>query len=118
MTENDIRQWIMAKNKLNTAKTKELELRKIICDYILDGKVKGSKKSIIGVFTLTATAKLNNRLDKKLLAVLWPDLSAVEKSCIKFEPSVIAKEYNIIDNKSNIHRAITSTPGTPTLTIK
>lgn len=116
--KRDIRKWIFAKNKLNATKAEELRLRLLICDYILAGETKGSKKSIIGGFTLTATTKLNSKIDADLLNTIWKGLSEEEKACIKFAPSIIAKEYNKLKGVQVLDRAIDSKPGTPSLAIK
>lgn len=118
MNEQTVQEWATAKLKLAELKETELELRKEICDHILGDKIKGSKKGVIGSFTLSASAKLNQTIDKELLKSIWPDLSIEEKKCIKFDPKIVAKEYKTVDAKSNLHQAITSKPGTPTLEIK
>lgn len=118
INEKKIKAWILAKAKLNTAKKQELELRLPICKEILADKVKGAKKRIIGGFILTATAKLNEKIDADLLKELWPGLTAEEKNCIKFTPSIKAKEFNKLKSALLLHRAIDSKPGTPTLTLK
>lgn len=114
----DIEAWVTSKEKLDAAKAKEVELRLLICEQILDGKIKGSFKSTIEGYVLTATAKLNNKVDADLLKTIWEELSPEEKRCIKFKPNLIAKEYNKLKGTYELFRAVDSKPGTPSLAIK
>lgn len=118
ITEKKVKAWIAAKIKLDIAKKQELELRLPICEEVLAGKVKGTKKAAVKKFILTATAKLNEKIDADLLKELWPDLAAEEKNCIKFKPSIKAKEFHKLKDSMLLHRVIDSKPGVPTLTIK
>ena len=118
MNEKVVKEWIFTKDKLTQAKEQELKLRKEICEHILQEKIKGSKKGSIGVYVLVASAKLNNKLDAELLESIWKELSEKEKACIKYKPSLIAKEYNSLDGAVKLHRCIDSKPGTPSLTLK
>ena len=116
--EETVKEWITHKDKLAQVKSDELESRNKICDHILQGKLKGAKKGVIGIYTLTATAKLGQKIDEDELKVIWPDLSPIEKKCIKFDPRIIAKEYKDIPADSIINQAIETKPGTPTLELK
>jgi len=116
--EEKVDSWISQKNKLNRAKKYELELRKEICDHILQGKIKGSKKGTIGKYILTASAKLNIKVDAELLESMWEELSEREKACIKYKPNIIAAEYKKLKGGVKLNRCIDSKPGTPTLTLK
>jgi len=117
-SESTIVKWVKASDALKQAKKLELELRLGICEDILGDKIKGTKKAKIGQYSLTATAKLTNKLDEVLLKTVWKDLSDSEKECVKFKPSLIVAEYNTLDDGMLIHRAIESKPGTPSLAIK
>lgn len=118
ITEKKVKAWIAAKIKLDTAKKQELELRLPICEEILAGKVKGTKKAAVKKFLLTATAKLNEKVDEDLLDTIWEDLADEEKECIKFKPSIKAKEFHKLKDSMLLHRAIDSKPGMPALTVK
>ena len=107
-----------AKGNLAAAKSSEMQLRLYICDCVLGAQRKGVAHAVRDGFDFAATAKLNNSLDKELLENLMPDLSESEKDCIVFKPSLVAKTYNALDAKSKLHLAVTSKPGTPSLTIK
>lgn len=113
-----VQSWLIAKEELATLKARELDLRNQICEHILDGKIKGTSNKVIGVYSLSAAAKLNNKVEKEELQAMWSDLSPEEKECVKFKPEVVAKNYGKIAADSNLHRVITSKPGTPTLTLK
>lgn len=116
--EEKVKDWIKAKDKLFAAKTVELDLRNDICAHILQEKKKGAKKGVIGPYTLTATAKLNAKIDKEALRALWGDLNAAEKAAVKFDPKLIAAKYKLVDKKSKLHSTITHKPGTPGLELK
>lgn len=118
MNKYIIREWEISKRKLDIAKAKELERRQAICDYILAGKTKGSKKTTIDGITLTATAKTNTTIDEPLLKTLWGSLSPEEKQAIKFKPSLRSKEYKQLPENCEMQKAITQKPGTPTLKVK
>jgi len=113
-----VKEWIFIKDKLTEAKTHELELRKEICEHILEGKIKGSKKGTIDGYVLTATAKMNDKIDVELLKSIWKELSDGEKACIKYKPSLIAAEYKKLKGALKLHRCIDSKPGTPALSLK
>lgn len=116
--EAKIKEWLILSGRLANIKEDEMELRKEIAEHILAGKVKGTKSSSFGPYTMNATAKLNTKIDKELLQTMWSDLSEEEKKCIKFDPKLVDKEYKNLDAKSNLHRAIESKPGAPTLKLK
>jgi len=118
INEKLIKNWLEWKDDLAFAKENELKFRKEICEHILGDKIKGSKKGTIGKYVLTASAKLNIKVDDELLESMWEELSDGEKACIKYKPSLIAKEYNSLDGAMKLHRCIDSKPGTPTLTLK
>lgn len=117
VTEELVQRWSELQAQLADVKVEEMELRKVISDHILKGKEQGAKKGAVGIYKLTATTKTNVGIDREELQVLWSDLTPAEKACVKFDPKLIAKEYKTLDTKSNLHRAITHKPGSPTLKI-
>lgn len=118
VTEEKVKEWLIISGRLKSIKEDEMELRKEICDHILDGKIKGAKSSTFGKYTMTATAKIGEKVDQDLLKVMWPELSKAEKACFKFKADLVSKEYKTLDAKSNVHRAVDSKPGAPTLALK
>lgn len=118
MMEDLIKKWARIKNDLALIKQKELELREIICHRILGGTIKGTKTITAGLYTVSASAKLNTKIDNEELCAIWQDLSQLDKDCIEYKPKLIAKNYKGIDEKSKLHRVIITKPGTPTLTLK
>ncbi len=116
--EDKVQAWIKADAAMRAAKAHELELRKELCDHILQGKIKGSKTTQIGQYKLSATAKLNAKIDKDALKSIWFDLTPAEKQSVKFDPKLIAKNYNGLDASCTIHHVITHKPGTPALSVK
>ena len=116
--EKLVKRWIKWKDDLAMAKENELNLRKEICEHILQGQIKGSKKGTIGIYVLSASAKLNDKLDAELLKAIWPNLTPEEKACIKYKPNLIAAKYKKLKSGVKLNRCIDSKPGTPTLTLK
>ncbi len=113
-----IKKWLVMSGNLTQLKEDEMELRKEIAEQILDGKLKGTKSASFGPYTMTATGKLNGKLDKDLLKVMWKDMTAEERKCFKFDPKLVDKEYKNLDDKSDVHRAVELKPGAPTLKLK
>jgi len=118
LTMAGLRAWEGAKARLDSAKTDEMELRKKICSEILSIGQSGAVKTTIGGFVVTATGKLNNKIDKEQLIAIQNDLSQAEKDCINWKPAIVAKEYKKLGVKSILHQVITTTEGTPSLAIK
>lgn len=116
--EDKIKEWLTVSINLKVLKKQEIELRKEIAEHILDGKIKGSKKAIIGNDTMIATGVASPKLDEDLLKTIWSDLSKKEKACIKFSPKLVNDEYKKLDEKSNLHRAVELKPGMPQLKIE
>lgn len=116
--EKEVKEWIVQKDRLSATKAAELKLRKKICEHILSGKIKGAKKGVIGPYILTATAKLNNKIDKDALKGIWKDLNKTEMACVKFDPKLVAKEYKTLGSKSILQQVITTKPSPPGLELK
>ncbi len=116
--EDKVQLWITIASELKKIKEDEFAIRKEICEHILEGKIKGSKKGTIGKFVLNATAVINNKLDKELLESIWPDLSDEEKASVKYTPSLVAAEYKRLPDNTLLNRAVDSKPGTPCLELK
>ena len=113
-----VKEWILAKEKLDRAKAREAELRIELCNFILQGQPKGSKKATIGKFNLTATAKLNQKVLKDELKSIWVDLNPNQRKCFKFDPKTVTKEINKLEPDSIVFKAIEEKPGMPALSIK
>ena len=118
VTKKHIEVWIAAKANLDVVKAKEMELRKEICEAVLQGTHKGTEHLIVEGLDVAATGKINTKVDTECLDTIWNDLSQGEKDCIVYKPSLVAKEYKTVDAKSKLHEAIITTPGTPTLKVK
>lgn len=119
LTKEKIEEWIIAKVAADEFKKKEMNLRKEICEYLLEGKIKGTVKRTIEGYLLTASAKLNTSIDKEVLEAIWEDLTTEEKACFRFDPKLVAKEYKKLPVEYNtLDIAITDKPGAPTLSFK
>ena len=118
ITKSKLSAWAEAEAALGRAKATELALRLEICKEVLAGKPKGVAHLIVDGFDVAATAKINTKIDKEVLDTIWPSLSQTEKESVRFKPEIVAKQYGFLDAKSNLHQAVITTPGTPSLEIK
>lgn len=110
--------WIEAKAELSLAKANEMKLRLTISDRVLVGHQKGVKHLIVEGLDVAATGKINTTLDPELVDSLWPDLNQDERDCIKRKPELVAAKYKTLPDDSLLHQAVTTKPGTPTLSVK
>lgn len=118
ITKKKLQDWQKAKDTLAEAKEKEMELRREICSEILGDKLKGTVHLKKFGLDAAAAGKLNTSLDADSLKPIFKKLSPEEKACIKYKPELIAKQYKLLPDDSILHQAVTSKPGTPSLTIK
>ena len=118
MDKQVVLDWIEAKAELSLAKANEMKLRLAISDEVLAGHKKGVKHLLVEGLDVAATAKLNTTLDPEMLDSIWNDLPQEERDCIVHKPSLVAKNYKNLDEDSKLHQAVTTKPGTPTLSVK
>lgn len=119
ITEDKILEWKSAKEELAVAKEAEMTLRKEICDVILVDRPKGATHFKDFGMDLTATGKFSvPKIHKDLLTDLLPKLSKTERSCIRYKPELVSKNYKMLPEDSILHQAVISKDGTPDLKIK
>ena len=118
ITKKRLLAWQDAKEILDVAKEKELELRNELCSEILKDKTKGSVSVSKFGFKAKATAKMNAKLDVDDLKAIFTKLSAEEKACIKYKPELITKKYKDLPENSILHKAVSEKPGTPSFELK
>lgn len=113
-----LEEWLNVKAKFDAIKEQELALRKTICADILQGKI-GTKTTHIDGYKITASDKLNVKLDEAALDTVWEALSDIEKDCIKFKPALQMAKYNKLDKEvhDTLIEAIVTSPATPTLKV-
>ena len=109
--------WLDSKNLLARYKASELELRNKIIDSFVEDEVEGTLKFNKGEYKITIGLSLNNKLDEPELNIMYDELSDKEKACIKYTPSLIAKEFKTLSGMEKIFEAITIKPRQPTLKI-
>jgi hypothetical protein len=118
LTEEKLIQWQDSKLALDLAKETEAELRANICVEILQDKVKGTAHLEIASFKVTATGVVNNKIDLSIFSTILKELSAEEKSCIRYKPELIASAYKQLPDDSTLHKAVVTSSGKSTLKIK
>ncbi len=118
ITEKQLLAWQKAKVASDKAKEKENKLREKICTEILGDKLNGVKHFKDFGLDAAATAKLNVKLDVDILKSIFKELSPEEKSCIKYKPELVNKNYKELPEDSIFHSAVSSKPGTAALTVK
>lgn len=116
--ESMITRWEKLSANLALVKAEEMELRQKIAGNILKDKTKGSKTIPVGQFKLTATAKLNSKINLEELRAIWKDLNEEEKQVFKFSPKLVSEKYKQLPDNSIVHKVITNTPGSHGLSIK
>jgi len=110
--------WLTAKKNLTKFKTDELKLRNEIIQTFIDNEVSGNLKFQKGHYKITIGLSLNNQLDESVLNTIWEDLSDEEKNCIKYKPSLIAKDFKELSGNEKLFEAITIKPRQSTLKIE
>ena len=116
--EEKVELWKTHKNLLDISKAREMELRRDICNHILEeNKGKQSGMKLIGNLKLKAKIGVNVKFDEPLFNTLFDDLSDEEKSCVKFKPQLVSKNLKELDESSQLFLCITEEPSTPTLEI-
>lgn len=111
-------QWLEAKATLDAAKKEELRLRNLICNRVLKDKLEGAVTKQTPDFKVTATAKLNRKLDVEVLEAIWEDLTEEEQEAVVYKPSLKLTEYKKIEQTGGkLLEAVTVAPAQATLKI-
>jgi hypothetical protein len=111
--------WIEAKRQLDFYKKIELAHRALITTAVLAGQLRGSKTTYFAGHKVTATARLNYKIDEAELSINWKDLTPEEKACIEYKPRLKETLYHKLPDNSILKKAVvTVTPGTAGLEVK
>lgn len=114
-----IEQWIDLDDTLKRVKEQEMELRKEICAEIHQGSTaKGTEIFNAHGYEIKAVNKTNPSLDKEALDSIKDNLNEAANNCLKYEPSLIAKELKNLPDENLLWQVIEEKPAAPTLTIK
>lgn len=109
---NDIREWNGLKHEIDKLQKLEYALRESIAKKLLDGKLEGSKTSVVeDTLKMQATAVINYRVDRAELDLIKDELSETEWAALNFRPEVKVAAFRKLENDSKLHDAITSSPG-------
>lgn len=110
--------WLEASSKLKHFKAEELKLRNKIVDALITNEVKGSIKFKKGNYNIVVGLGINQSLDEPVLDTIYDELTDLEKNCIKYKASLIAKEMKELDGSEKLFQAITEKPRQATLKIE
>jgi hypothetical protein len=113
-----IEHWLETKQRLDTIKTIEADLRRQITQELLADKAEGSVTKIIDGYKLQATAVLNYSLDEDAYQAYKYHMSKEELNCFRQKVELIRANLRKMDNDSVVHRIVTVTPGMPQLALK
>lgn len=117
ITVEKIKRWLKLKADFDRGKIDENELRKDICSEVLGKQTKGVKHLVYEDFKVSATGKVNLKINKDDLKAMWGDLTPAEKKSITFEPKISQADFNKLAKDSKVRRAITVKPGMASLKI-
>lgn len=119
-----IKKWEFVKGRLSTAKAEESELRREICEEIINGRagkaltiektVKKDFDDFIAVAKSNTTWKINAEEWEKT----FDDFSEAEKKCVVDKPAISKTNLNKVDDDSKVYDALFEVPATPTLEVK
>ncbi len=130
MSNELLAEWVQAKQTLEAAKAREIELRKAIVadDSFFDpDKEEGTETfDLGGGYKLKATKKINYSMANKqgetfaalkALSSLGPASQRIAKDLVNFSASLRLSEYKKLDDQERriIDEVITTRPGSPTL---
>ncbi len=115
----EILRWLAAKEQMRLAKANESELRaNILGKLLVDGPRRGSMKFEDENFKIQATAKVNIAVDEEVLNALWEDGQLTPEDTAMFSQKLkVSDKIHTLPQTSSVWKAITSKPGTPTLSV-
>ncbi len=122
LTNTDYELWIDAKKQLDHWKKAEMELRvKLSSSVIPSVSSVGTHNFDLGHYSIKVVVNMRTTIDADLLDIVWDSLSAEEKDCVKFKPTLKKREFdnlpNITAGRTQLDDTITLKPAPPTLSI-
>lgn len=125
MNRDKVEEWMTAQAKMKHYKKLEGELRREICDALLEGQVgKVTEKMEFetdgGRLVVKATSVVNRGVDEEQLTQLYADgqLTDEDNLCFVRKLAIVDKFLNKLPSTSNVWKAITEKPGMPKLEAK
>lgn len=110
--------WLESSATLKTIKAEELKLRNKIIDGIITDQVKGIFHFKKGHYQINIGMGISQSLDESVLDTIYDDMTDLEKNCVKYKASLVAKEMKELDGSESLFEAITEKPRQPTLKIE
>ena len=118
----NIAKWKELELSLKVLKSKEADMRRVICSYIINKKemVKGrvTVKDRVEGYDVKATQTLNYSFDLAVLGTVWKELTQAEKDCVKMKPEIVLGDYKKLPDDSLLHEAVITKLGMPTLDVE
>lgn len=123
------REWQEVSLWLDTAKAREMELRKQLCATFFPEPVEGTNNAFAEIdgkkYAVKVGHKLNRKLDPAALDAVMPELGKLDPALcelgvlIKYEAELVKKGYNALTDEQRkiFEQALTITEGAPELTI-
>jgi len=123
------REWQEVSLWLDTAKAREMELRKKLCATFVPEPVEGTNNAFAEIdgkqYEVKVGHKLNRKLDPAALDAVMPELGKLDPALcelgvlIKYEAELVKKGYNALTDEQRkiFEQALTITEGAPELTI-
>ena len=118
LTVTKVLKWKAMADKLKKLKKEESDLRRAICEEVLQGQVGVVKVVINGGVKVKATGKETQNVDSVALQAIWSDLSNAEQNSIVWKPSLVAKNYKKLPSDCILNQVITTKPAMPTLKVE
>ncbi len=121
ITPEQVKEWKESKANLKYWKGRETDLRRVICDAMIQGRVEHfSIKEIVGDEELKASAVLNMAVDEADLNALHAEnpFTAAELECFKRPLGIVDGKLRKLPRESEVWKAITEKPGMPQLEVK
>lgn len=116
LTKVKLAAYAKAKAELSRLKALEMDLRIEIVDALASELPIGTHKLAAAGIPIKIVKKNNSKIDKDLLDAHLSVLTEEERECIKWTPTIIAKEYKACDTP-NLDGCIITTPAAPTVEI-
>jgi len=112
-----IQEYLTAKQELDHFKALEAKLRIELLDKCFPTSDIGANNLNYGPFKIKGTFKNTFSVNANTLSEILADLSAEERDCISFKPSLIMSKYNACTQTEGLDEAITVKPAMPSLSI-
>jgi len=113
------RVWREMAAKLKRLKADEMTARKSIVDEFFPNAKKGTSRVTAADYELKCVVKYNASVDTSVLLAIKDTLTAEERACIEWKPSLKEGAYNKLsqEQRARLAEAVTFKPASPALEI-